>query len=207
MIDPLLVHDLRELTTEQIQDNLTKTRERLSHRKLAIEQGQVIGLETSLLPNNKSRLHFDVDLLVADVQSLNILLRDLAQLYQQDNPLQVPKDWNFAAYLMAESQRKQDDYEQAKTYWHNRLAELPLGPQLPVLNKQIFKPTFKRRTFTLSHQQWQSLKQQAAKAKVTPAMTLACAYSYVLARWSNQPKFLLNIPLFDRSGFRFVRMR
>ncbi|AZS50290.1 hypothetical protein DM558_05655 [Entomomonas moraniae] len=197
--DPLLVHDLRELTASQIQNSLTETRERLSHRKLAIEQGQVIGLEISLLPANKSRLHVDVDLLVADVQSLNILLRDLAQLYQQNTSLQAPKDWSFAAYLADQQHHKQADYQQAKSYWQNRLAELPIGPQLPVLNKQIFKPTFKRRTFTLSQQQWQSLKQQAAKAKVTPAMTLACAYGYVLARWSNQPQFLLNIPLFDRN--------
>lgn len=196
---PLIVHDLRELTAEQCTQRLAEIRKRLSHRKLAIEHGQVIGLELSLLANSKSRLHFDIDLLVADVQSLNIILRDLAQLYRQEQPLKAPNDWNFAHYLVKEQQRKQANYQTSKNYWNQRLTELPVGPQLPVLSKQITKPEFTRRTFVLNHNQWQNLKQQAAKHKITPAMTLACAYGYVLARWSNHTNFLLNIPLFDRN--------
>ena len=196
---PLIVHDLRELTAEQCTQRLAEIRKRLSHRKLAIEHGQVIGLELSLLANSKSRLHFDIDLLVADVQSLNIILRDLAQLYRQELPLKAPNDWNFAHYLVKEQQRKQANYQTSKNYWNQRLTELPVGPQLPVLSKQITKPEFTRRTFVLNHNQWQNLKQQAAKHKITPAMTLACAYGYVLARWSNHTNFLLNIPLFDRN--------
>lgn len=196
---PLIVHDLRELTAEQCTQRLAEIRKRLSHRKLAIEHSQVIGLELSLLANSKSRLHFDIDLLVADVQSLNIILRDLAQLYRQELPLKAPNDWNFAHYLAKEQQRKQANYQTSKNYWNQRLTELPVGPQLPILSKQITKPEFTRRTFVLNHNQWQNIKQQAAKHKITSAMTLACAYGYVLARWSNHTNFLLNIPLFDRN--------
>ena len=56
-------------------------RKRLSHRKLKIEEGEVAGIELTLFSENKTRLHIDLDLLIADVQSLQILLRDLAMVY------------------------------------------------------------------------------------------------------------------------------
>lgn len=40
--------------------------------------GQVAELGISLLPEDKLRMHFDIDLLVADMQSLQIIFRDLA---------------------------------------------------------------------------------------------------------------------------------
>ena len=64
-------------------------RERLSHRKLKIEEGEVAGIELTLFPENKARLHVDMALLVADVQSLQILLRDLASAYRGEN---LPKE-------------------------------------------------------------------------------------------------------------------
>ena len=50
---------------------------------MAIDQGEVARLQLSLLPNGKTRLHFDIDLLVADVQSFQIILRDLAAAYSR----------------------------------------------------------------------------------------------------------------------------
>lgn len=60
---------------------LEKIRDGLSHRKLKVEDGQVAGITLSLLPDGKARIHFDLDLLVADVLSLQIILRDLASAY------------------------------------------------------------------------------------------------------------------------------
>lgn len=60
-------------------------RERLSHRKLKIEEGEVAGIELTLFPENRARMHVDMALLVADVQSLQILLRDLAAAYRGES--------------------------------------------------------------------------------------------------------------------------
>ncbi|MBB1485774.1 non-ribosomal peptide synthetase [Oceanospirillum sediminis] len=203
----LICHDFSELSAEQAEQQAQLIRSRLSHRKLAIESGQVMGLELSLLPGGKTRIHFDVDLLVADVQSLHILLRDLAEAYNtlNDQPesaatLSADPDWRFAHYLAIESERKKNQSEADKTYWQQRLSDLPSGPQLPLAKDphSIGKPEFIRRTHLLSTEKWQSLKSIAASYKVTPAMVLASAYAEVLARWSASPEFLLNIPLFDR---------
>ncbi|AFJ01560.1 iron aquisition yersiniabactin synthesis enzyme (Irp2) [Methylophaga frappieri] len=196
----LTVHDYRHLSSNEAEQHAQAIRSRLSHRRLEIDLGQVMGLELTLFPDAKSRIHFDIDLLVADVQSLHILLRDLATAYASDNALPADSGWRFAHYLAIENSRNLDKIQQDKQYWQNRLSDLPTGPQLPLAvdPATIQRPEFSRRTYFLKPEQWQALRQFAASQQVTPSMVLATAYAEVLSRWSAEPQFLLNMPLFDR---------
>ena len=72
------VHDLTGLDDHSLQESLAGIREHLSHRLLAIDEGQVACLQVSLLSADRAIIHFDIDLLVCDVQSFQIILRDLA---------------------------------------------------------------------------------------------------------------------------------
>ena len=81
-------------------------RERLSHRKLKIEEGEVAGIELTLFPENKARLHVDMALLVADVQSLQILLRDLASAYRGENLPKESKGWNLLPIWNGRNRKK-----------------------------------------------------------------------------------------------------
>ncbi|MDK8183094.1 non-ribosomal peptide synthetase [Paenibacillus sp. UMB4589-SE434] len=196
----LPVHDLRLHAEEELIQELDHIRERLSHRRLDVDLGQVAGLELSLLPNQRTRLHLDVDLLVADVQSLHILLRDLADVYTHGCTPAAPADWSFAAYLVQEARRRSADLEQATSYWKERLLTLPAAPGLPLRVKAdtIKKPLFNRRNRVVANTEWLLLQQRAAAYHVTPAMVLLAAYAEVLDRWSTHSKFLINIPLFAR---------
>ena len=100
------VHDLRLYAEDELALKLESIRGRLSHRRLAVEKGEVAGLELSLLPEGRTRLHFDIDLLVADVQSLHILLRDLAAAYARGCQPAAPAHWSFASYLQHEIQHR-----------------------------------------------------------------------------------------------------
>ncbi|AQR65659.1 hypothetical protein BXU06_11805 [Aquaspirillum sp. LM1] len=193
----LEINDLQALDLQACEHALGLVRNRLSHRRLDVTQGQVMGLTLSLLPDGHCRLHLDIDLLVADVQSLNIVLRDLARAYSGKDLSSNP-DWHFGHYLRHE--RQQSSNSQAMAYWHARLDNLPLGPSLPTCTTaEQTPPTFIRRQMTLSPEQWSHLRQQAASLRVTPAMTLAAIYAEVLARWSHDSHFVLNVPLFDRN--------
>lgn len=68
------VHDFSRMPSEEAEAMAVSVRERLSHRKLKIEEGEVAGIELTLFPENRARMHVDMALLVADVQSLQILL-------------------------------------------------------------------------------------------------------------------------------------
>lgn len=196
----IVVNDLRDCTEEQVLKQLTSIRSRLSHRLMNIEQGEVAGLQLSLLPEGKTRLHFDIDLLAADVQSFQIILRDLAAAYVRNCRPQAPKNWSFAQYLRQEEQRKSEEREKAKEYWRSRITTMPAGPAIPIKEnpENIRQPVFKRRECLIEAEVWAMLKKRSAQHRVTPAMALLTAYALVLERWSADSRFLINIPLFDR---------
>jgi len=194
----LQVHDLRGLAPAAREQALQATRDSLSHRQLAVEHGEVAGLQLSLLPEGRTRLHFDLDLLVADVHSLHLILRDLAALYRGERLPEAGRDWHFAHYLAQRPAPKAS----AAQYWQARLDHLPAGPALPLAcePQAIEQVRFTRRQQRLTPAVWQRLREAAAKRQLTPAMLLAGAFAQVLGRWSEVPHFLLNLPLFDRQG-------
>lgn len=199
-VPSMVLHDMREESSENIQGYLQFVRDRLSHRRLAVEQGEVAGLEMTLLPEGEVRLHFDVDLLVADVQSLHILLRDLAASYARGTAPAAPSDWSFSKYVSRTENERREEKKLAKAYWTERLDSLPGAPGLPLAQKpeSVGTPTFRRHQRRLEGPVWGAIRAKAARLGVTPAMVLLTMYAQVLARWSATSRFLINIPLFDR---------
>ena len=194
----LIIHDYRIADEYQIKQHLEEMRNETSHRLLKIEEGQVAELQITLLPENKGRLFFDIDLLIADVQSYQIILRDLVALYNRNIQPQAPLEWNFATYLVEKNEENKKEISEAKDYWSKRLATLPTKPLLPVSNKSEINSKFNRRSYFLNAELWKKLQYVSSKAGVTPAMALLTIYSHILNRWSENDHFLINVPLFNR---------
>ncbi len=197
----LIVHDLREKGSE-VETHLEELRVELSHRLLNVEDGQVAGLQLALLPDRKTRICFDIDLLVADVTSFQIILRDLAALYVRDALPKAPEEWNFAEYLNKEKKEKAGETQKAREYWSERLRNISGAPELPLAKspEQVEFPKFKRRDVFIEPEKWEKLKSIAKAFQITPAMVLMTLYGRVLHKWSENDKFLINIPLFNRDA-------
>lgn len=134
--EKIRINDFSSFSEAEAEKAALSVRDRISHRKLQIEQGEVAGIELTLLPQRKTRVHIDIDLLVADVQSLHIILRDLATAYNGGQLPDESKAWNFAAYLQEQEEEESDEREQAKAYWKKRLDVLPKGPELPMAKRR-----------------------------------------------------------------------
>ena len=199
--EKIRINDFSSLSEAEAEKAALSVRDRLSHRKLQIEKGEVAGIELTRLPQRKTRVHIDIDLLVADVQSLHIILRDLATAYNGGQLPDESKAWNFAAYLQEQEEEESDEREQAKAYWKKRLDVLPKGPELPMAKRpeEIRQPIFKRRIVRIGNGEWERLQARAKEYKTTPAMLLLTAYATVLERWSQNKRFLINIPYFYRN--------
>ena len=198
--EKLPVNDYSKMLEEEAYRKAEEVRERLSHRKLQIEKGEVAGVELTLLPSGKTRIHIDMDLLIADVQSLQILLKDLAAAYNGEKLSEESKDWNFAAYLERQATDDREEKEKAKDYWRKRLDMLPKGPELPLAKRpeEVKKTVFHRRIVRIAKKEWEALQSKAKEYQTTPAMLLLTAYATVLERWSRNKRFLINIPFFNR---------
>lgn len=192
------VIDLTDKSETYCKRVLYEIREKLSHRKLDIESGKNVGLTVSLLPDNRHRIHFDLDLLVADVLSMSIILRDLARLYNGKELNKKVSNWNFEGYL---KNINKENKEEARKYWNERIETLPLGPSLPLAKKpkEIVDFRVERKLGRIPFDKWNKIKEKAKAAKTTPSMVLLTAYAMILERWSDTPNFLINIPLFNRN--------
>ena len=175
-------------------------RQELSHRKLKVEEGQVAAITLCLLPNGKTRILFELDLLVADVQSMQVILRDLAAAYLYRELPKESKNWSFAAYLEQQKQNEVMEREQAKEYWKRRIQNMPFGPELPLKKEpsSLEKIRFSRRIVRIQKGEWVNLQKRASEYQVTPAVMLLATYAMVLERWSSNDRFLINIPFFNR---------
>lgn len=197
-----VLHDLRTLDADAAAAALDDVRHSSSHARLDIAAGEVLSVQLSLLPDGASRLHVDVDMLAADALSYRVLLSDLAKLYEDPGAALPPIRTSYPEYLAERADVRRLSREQAQRWWQQRLPELPSAPELPVVPEaERTDPTrVTRRHHWLPPDEKRRLTARAHQHGLTPAMAVATAFSEVLAAWSGQPRFLLNVPMFDRRG-------
>jgi len=204
----LEVHDLRPLSAEEAQRALEELRRRLSHRKMDLAAGAVFDIQISLLPDalrpGGTRLHVNLDMVAADALSLRVLLADLANLYAGSQSLS-PINYSYPRYL-AEREANRASAKGVRTraadraYWQARLSDLPAAPQLPAApyHTNVGATTVVRRHRWLAPEQVRAFASLAARHGLTPAMAMAAVFAEMLTAWSAEPRFLMNLPMFDR---------
>uniref|UniRef100_UPI000688C708 non-ribosomal peptide synthetase n=1 Tax=Nocardia araoensis TaxID=228600 RepID=UPI000688C708 len=189
--------DLRDRSPAAAEDALIELRDRKTHQRLAIEDGQAIDVTLTLRDAERSRLHLDVDMLAGDAMSYRILIADLAELYQ-GKAVPVPG----YTYRRHRVEHREDGAarERARQWWQQRLPELPGAPELPTV--PISERTDPNRTVRYDHWLAPEAKQRLLAAAhergITPAMALAAVFAETIGGWSGQSRFLLNVPLFHR---------
>ncbi|MER6528578.1 amino acid adenylation domain-containing protein [Streptomyces sp. NPDC001508] len=195
----LTCHDLRSLGADAAEERLRTVRDELSHRLLDIRGGEVFDIRLSLLPGGSARLHLNVDLIIADVMSIQVLLSDLAALYR--GATLPPLTLSFSEYLADVTVRRGEERERARAHWRGRAESLRVGgPRLPLATDpaHMAGPRFRRRSHLVEQGLFDQLRNRARAHRVTPSMVLATAFAETLGRWSENRRFLLNVPLFDR---------
>ncbi|MBB5736252.1 yersiniabactin nonribosomal peptide synthetase [Xanthomonas arboricola] len=196
----LTIHDLRATDAATRDAALLDLRERLGHRVLAVERGETIDFQLSLLPDGCHRLHVSIDLLVLDAASFTLVFEELAALLRGDTLPAADPGYDFRSYLAQLGQETGAARERARRHWLDRLDTLPRAPALPLAcePERIVQVRIQRRRADLTAADWKRFKTHAGASGVTPTMALATCFGAVLARWSSQPRLLLNLTLFDR---------
>ena len=96
--------------------------------------------------------------------------------------------------------RSGEAYARSLAYWMQRLPDFPAAPALPLRRKTgaDHAPEFRRRAFAMPAGQWSTLKGRAARLGLTPSGVLLAVFADVLAYWSDDPHFAINLTLFNR---------
>ncbi|MEM9136532.1 MAG: amino acid adenylation domain-containing protein, partial [Cyanobacteria bacterium P01_F01_bin.42] len=195
-------HDFRNLKPEQVEQELLALRDRLSHQMFNTEQWPLFGLEAAQYVDanqEKVRFYISFDVLIGDARSFQLLGQEIGLLLLQQtlNPLTL----SFRDYVLAEKEfQKSETYAQDWDYWRSRLDTLPAAPDLPLIKQPstLENPKFNRRSDRLSIETWQKVKQQGQRLGLTPSGILLAVFSEILALWSRNAQFTLNLTLFNR---------
>lgn len=192
--------DLRGHDRSTAESVLADMRDRKTHQRLAIEDGQVIDVTLTLRDGNRSRLHLDVDMLAGDAMSYRVLTGDLAGLYR--GATLSPPGYSYQRYRV-ESRHSHDvdaRRERDRQWWQRRLSEMPGAPELPTapMGERGSPHRTVRYDHWLTPQAKDKLVSGAHARGVTPAVALAAVFADTIGGWSGQDRFLLNVPLFQR---------
>lgn len=192
--------DLRGQHAEAVESALTELRERKTHQRLAIENGQVIDITLTRYreaDQDRSRLHLDIDMLAGDAMSYRGLVSELAQLYQ--GTTLSPPGYSYRRYR---TERHVDGIAHARDqqWWRQRLPDLPGAPELPTV--PVAERAAPQRTVRYRHWLAPEAKRRlmagAHQRGITPASALAAVFADTVGGWSAKHRFLLNVPLFHR---------
>ena len=195
------VRDLRATPDRDAQAHVEAVRARMAQVVYDPACWPLFAIAVTRLPADRCRVHVSIDLLIADVWSLFLLFREWGALYDDPAARLAPLALSFRDYVLAEAARQSTPrYERAQAYWTARLPDLPPGPALPLACDPvaIAQPRFVRRNGRLDAGTWQAIKRQARQHGVTPSMVLCTAFAEVLAARSREPRFTLNLTLFQR---------
>ncbi|RKG77509.1 non-ribosomal peptide synthetase [Corallococcus terminator] len=197
----LAVVDLRGQPGEVIDARLAALRQEMAHQVLPSDRWPLFDIRASLMDGQRLRLHLSLDALIADVWSMGLIFREWAWLYHHPEQPLPPLALSFRDYVLAEQAlRETEHHARSKAYWMGRLDTLAPAPELPLSKSPsaLEETVFERRAFLLSREDWQALKHQATQAGLTPSVAIFAAFAEVLGTWSKNPRFTLNLTLFNR---------
>jgi amino acid adenylation domain-containing protein len=193
--------NLRGVDQSKEQSELEAIRHQMSHQVFPPNRWPLFELRTTEL-NGQTLLHLSLDLLFIDLWSMQILFDEWSQLAFDQDAYLAPLEISFRDYLVAAAQHKESEsYRRSVEYWLRRLNTLPPSPKLPLAKSPsaIRQPRFVRREAVLGRELWRNLRNRIAKRRMTPSGMLMAAFARILAAWSQNPHFTLNITLFERA--------
>ncbi|MFG3396143.1 amino acid adenylation domain-containing protein [Streptomyces parvus] len=194
------VVDLRGLENPEREQRLAQMRESLSHQTLPVGDGGGLDVRLALLPAGKGRLFLDIDMIVCDASSFRIVVGDLARLYEDPDAAPPQPALTFPEYLHLVAEAGREPRPADVSYWRDRAEDLPEAPRLPLAAppERIERVHTVRRHAWLAPETYERFAQHARSNGLTVSMAVAAAYADVLAAWSEEAEFLLNLPVLNR---------
>lgn len=190
------VTDLRSENPKVIEDTLKNIESSMMTRFCPLGEWPYFELRVSRINEVVSRIHFSIDLMIADATSIELLQQALFYFYENSTAPVQKYSISFGDYVLSlQEYRKTDEYQASFNYWKNKFVDIPPGPDLPMISHTP-APKTERLQGVLT--QWSALKKMAQNLGVTPSTLLLAAYAEVLAAWSTSDTFSIVIPSWER---------
>ncbi|WP_338770034.1 amino acid adenylation domain-containing protein [Massilia sp. METH4] len=198
------VEDLSAVPAPQRAERLAALRNELSHQVLPADVWPLFEIRATRLPDRVLRLHLSLDVLILDAHSFDLISADWQHYHDHPDHELPPLAFSFADYEAGLRQMEATPtFQESLQYWRKRMDDLPPPPEFPLARspESIAAPKFTHRSLRLPRADWDALKKRAGALRITPAALLLSIYACVVRRWSQSPRFTLNLTLFNRLPF------
>jgi amino acid adenylation domain-containing protein len=191
------MEDVTGLASDEAEAVLARERARMSHQVHLGEHWPPFEIRMTRLGPERTRLHVSLDLIMIDLWSFRLLMREWLLVYENPAAALPPLLLGFRDYVLAAAALEETE---ALRYWLDRLPELPPPPDLPLARapSTVAHPRFRRRAETLGADHWQRIKERARSERLTPSAVLLTKFADVLGAWSRRQQFTINLTLFQR---------
>ncbi len=178
-------------------EELEKLRREMSEKVFPIGEWPYFAIALSERDHG-TVMHVSFDFLIADWNSIWILLKEFEDLYY-GRELKQAATLTFQRYLELENETVSGPQGlKDKEYWEKRLAKLPGRPILPVKDQREMEKGFDRLIFNLSPEEWKLFEGHAKEIGCTATAAVITAYALCLGTWSQTKNFCLNLTLLNR---------
>ena len=164
----------------------------MTTKRCPLDEWPYFDLRVSLIDDEKSFIHFGIDLIIADTQSIELILKKLFYFYERPDKSPEKIHVTFCDYVLSlQKYQNTQAYRNSIRYWDKKFTKISPGPDLPIINGGLTTTT-ERLEGVLDN--WNALRETAERLSVTPGIILLAAYAEVLTAWSNSESFSIVIP-------------
>ncbi|EFV1989766.1 amino acid adenylation domain-containing protein [Salmonella enterica] len=161
-------------------------------------------IHATILKDNYILLHLCFDLMFFDIISINIIIKDLWNAYNDVSFKYDSLSYYFPLFIETENKLKQTDLGlKDKKFWMERLIKIPSSPELPLYKSPelIKKHKFITLTKIFSLDLLNKLQRQAVNRGITLETLFLGAYVEVIRQWSRHQNFTLTLTLNGRRNY------
>ncbi len=200
---PITRSDITGLSEEEYYAYLQNIRNEMNLTNIDYHTAPLFKLHVSQKANS-AVVHFYYDGLIMDGYSKSVFLKDLDYFYGCGKKKKIPIKANkkFQNYIQhyEEMYKTGNAYEKAKKYWLDRIDTLPSIPGIPIVEENNSYENIESVQYKviLELEKWNIIKSYAQIWGVTSFSVILTVFCKVLARWSKEQNFVINIPLIDR---------
>ena len=188
-------YDLQILSSKEKDEKLEEIRKDLFERNFNINKGPLICFVATRIDDKKTIVHICHDGLVADGESHQIILKELENLYYGK---QNASHCSFSEYThYIKDMKENPEYSELLNEKVKRLSEFDTKPQLDALKdaKEVMKPNVGVVARIIPEDLYFKICEKGRENAVTPFSILLTAFGKALAKYSDNSKFLLNLPV------------
>ena len=179
---------------------LEAQRRELSHQQLAPDQWPGFEIRLAHLGAGRARLFISMAAVHLDGSSFLLVMSEWGRRYRDSAFDPPPLTLAYRDYALALRQ-VEAEHTESLDYWRERLPSLPPAPALPMVREPAMLKNyrFRHRSFRLSPERWQAIKDVAAKKGISRSAVGMAAFAAVLDMWSRSSLGLtLNVTIFNR---------